>query len=1178
MGIRTRIGSCALLAWAALAVALLPVGVARAQGGGPAIVGTIPPPPQTHPIIQGWRYGAQYENRLAEVWVPVLGSAVSVRLFDISDPLNPLPLVDIPTASAGLIMTMNESVIWLLGTPSAGLWRVDFTDLNNIQQTHFSIGAGGTPSSVRMEAHGDLLFVITSSNIRIYDTSDPTQLPLLVDLNPHIVPTALYKGIMVAGNRVYSATTSGSPTDSTQFSIWDISDPTTPVLISTTEFPLMPFYFRLNEKPPAQPMGTLIFADGRPTSTQTVNFPIIDVSNESFPVVIGGIATGLTSSNGWLRHVGTTAYVAIGGDIYVYDLSVPSAPVQRFHGSAVDGTYFNGFDSQVGAVFVARSTSFTLTIIDGSGAIGSLSAYVLEPTVIGPDDDTIHGIPLSDAHVFVLTGSGDEISPGFVAPSFSNGSLSIEGDHTIASLFISGGSVTVDGVLTTASFEATDTAVTVDGVLAADTFEVSGTDVLIQGELEAGSVAAKLGTQIDLRGRITTGNILLEGGSRLTHPQFSLIDLSVAQDGSDEVRGADILVSGDAFIDATSRIDVSEKGYFPGDGPGAGVNMLRGPSLGGDVYVGSGAGHGGIGGAANGRQPDFAGGAYGDFRWPTEFGSGGGAAGGGAGCSGGPATAKGGGVITLHVSGELRIDGWIEADGQASGGMTGGGSGGSVLVTTSSLRGSGSITAIGGASQGSGFCGAGGAGAGGRIAVYAGESLGWSGAMSAHAGIQGSRAGAGTIYFGPGMNAEPQLIIDNSFVQNGILSENGVTPLGGDHAVGLVRIREGGLLSGVPDGEDMRLFAASDVIVESGAYLGVGGFIFDTAGATPGETGEASGGGAGHGGAGGRGGDNSFDGVGGEGGGITGTAQLSPPSRGSRGGRASNGVLGPSGPGGAGGGFLEVNAASQLIINGALNADGTDGPAGTGGGSGGGILMRAGSITGTGSITARGGDGGSGQSGFGGTAGGGGGGGGRIAWASCDASIGSELFLSAAAGAGGTGNEAGGGGSPGSIFQRTDYATVRHEPSDAIVPVFTVAEFVYVTPTGPFSTFQWYRDGVVLTNGVTPTGSIVSGAQSPVLTVLWPGPQDEARYSCAASGPCGNSTSRAAWLIVGDVSPEFCPVDVDGNGRIDIDDLYYITQHPTDINGDGIADAEDARCLERYLRRNELEDMSAGRR
>ena len=110
MGIRTRIGSCALVAWAVLAVALLPVGVARAQGGSPAIVGTIPPPPTTHPFIRGWYYSAQYENRLAEVWVPALGSAVSVRLFDISDPLNPLPLVDIPTASFQGIMVAGNRV------------------------------------------------------------------------------------------------------------------------------------------------------------------------------------------------------------------------------------------------------------------------------------------------------------------------------------------------------------------------------------------------------------------------------------------------------------------------------------------------------------------------------------------------------------------------------------------------------------------------------------------------------------------------------------------------------------------------------------------------------------------------------------------------------------------------------------------------------------------------------------------------------------------------------------------------------------------------------------------------------------------------------------------------------------------------------------------------------------
>ena len=67
-------------------------------------------------------------------------------------------------------------------------------------------------------------------------------------------------------------------------------------------------------------------------------------------------------------------------------------------------------------------------------------------------------------------------------------------------------------------------------------------------------------------------------------------------------------------------------------------------------------------------------------------------------------------------------------------------------------------------------------------------------------------------------------------------------------------------------------------------------------------------------------------------------------------------------------------------------------------------------------------------------------------------------------------------------------------------------------------------------------------------------------------------------VVLGRLLAAMCPVDVDGDGRIDIDDLYYITQHPTDINGDGVADYEDAACLERYLRRNELEDMTAGRR
>ena len=78
----------------------------------------------------------------------------------------------------------------------------------------------------------------------------------------------------------------------------------------------------------------------------------------------------------------------------------------------------------------------------------------------------------------------------------------------------------------------------------------------------------------------------------------------------------------------------------------------------------------------------------------------------------------------------------------------------------------------------------------------------------------------------------------------------------------------------------------------------------------------------------------------------------------------------------------------------------------------------------------------------------------------------------------------------------------------------------------------------------------------------------------AALGGGATSTSPDVQFFV----PCLSCLDVDGDGRINIDDLNYITQHPTDINGDGIADAEDAACLERYLRRNEIEDMTAGRR
>ncbi|MCC7389101.1 MAG: hypothetical protein IT431_10070 [Phycisphaerales bacterium] len=51
------------------------------------------------------------------------------------------------------------------------------------------------------------------------------------------------------------------------------------------------------------------------------------------------------------------------------------------------------------------------------------------------------------------------------------------------------------------------------------------------------------------------------------------------------------------------------------------------------------------------------------------------------------------------------------------------------------------------------------------------------------------------------------------------------------------------------------------------------------------------------------------------------------------------------------------------------------------------------------------------------------------------------------------------------------------------------------------------------------------------------------------------------------------PFDINGDGTLDIDDLYEIHAAPADLNFDGVADAADTRHLQRVLRCGELRDM-----
>ena len=195
-------------------------------------------------------------------------------------------------------------------------------------------------------------------------------------------------------------------------------------------------------------------------------------------------------------------------------------------------------------------------------------------------------------------------------------------------------------------------------------------------------------------------------------------------------------IGGNLTLGSNASIDVKGKGYANSQGPGSGAS-------------------GGYGGRA--KIPwniTQAGWCYGSITAPTNLGSGGGSAGGGA--------------ILLRVSGTLRNEGLICADGAAAAYYTG--SGGSVYLVAGAITGGGVIRAYGGASGATDGAG------GGRIALVvtnAGADFSfYTGTVLALAG--GSLASAGTVYReksgdSPGKG---ELIVNNSGGGTGYAAAN----------------------------------------------------------------------------------------------------------------------------------------------------------------------------------------------------------------------------------------------------------------------------------------------------------------------------------------------------------------------------------------------------------------------
>jgi len=424
---------------------------------------------------------------------------------------------------------------------------------------------------------------------------------------------------------------------------------------------------------------------------------------------------------------------------------------------------------------------------------------------------------------------------------------------------------------------------------------------------------------------------------------------------------------------------------FPQNGMTLGFQMGSGPLSGGS--------YGGIGGSGGNS---VANGVYGDFRNPNEPGSGGGA----VGAPGG----NGGGLIRI-VAQTLALSGAIRANGGSvdGGGGASGGSGGGIRIDVGTISGSGTISANG--TPGGGTTGGG--GGGGRIAIYYQNAAGFNFGNVSTFGVTGpnaTNAGAGTVFLQGPSRESGELIADN----NNLAAPSLSTPILGAPTSTLTlsnfRVRRGARIkldstlnvAGTLEITGAEFSAANRVLADSTTlstnavlthlattgtttskidlhtesltidsssrvdatglgFLGQAriGNPFPNNGMTLGfQQGSASGSGGSYGGLGGGGSPNAVYGI-----------ASNPNEPGSGGGAFTV-------PAGNGGGLIRI-AATTLVLNGAIRANGGPTDAGSAsGGSGGGIRIDAGTISGTGSISANGSQA---------TAAGGGGGGGRIA-------------------------------------------------------------------------------------------------------------------------------------------------------------------------------------------------------
>nr|XP_054759184.1 uncharacterized protein LOC129265193 [Lytechinus pictus] len=188
---------------------------------------------------------------------------------------------------------------------------------------------------------------------------------------------------------------------------------------------------------------------------------------------------------------------------------------------------------------------------------------------------------------------------------------------------------------------------------------------------------------------IDLASLLLLGGGTMEYMGSPAGDdeMKMSLEEELEIRGGGVMrgnhlsiTAHDIMIDSGALMDVSRRGWPPGEGPAPGIYGVKGAA---------GASHGGRGG--KGTSVDHSDNAYGNVTNPNDYGSGGSL------LTGAGQTSSGGGIIKLMATGNVLLDGEILASGgDANHVRTSGASGGSIFISGGAVTGRGRILSDGG--------------------------------------------------------------------------------------------------------------------------------------------------------------------------------------------------------------------------------------------------------------------------------------------------------------------------------------------------------------------------------------------------------------------------------------------------------------------------------------------------